>query len=336
MLRVVGNLYNDLMAEDYYKTLGVSRSASQDEIRKAYFDLARKYHPDKNPQKDAKKKFQKIQAAFDVLNDPQKRELYDRYGSSFETMGAGGPRGPGRGAYGPAGGFGGGPQGVEDVDFSQFFGDKFGDEGGPDLSDIFSQFRRTTGRSRKPTAARRRGADIEHEMTVPFQTAVSGGEVQLRIESPAGKAETLTVKIPAGIEDGKKIRLRGQGEAGPSGNTPGDLLITIHSAPHLYFQRKGNNLLLRVPVTLGEAAFGAKIDVPTPKGTVALRVPPATSSGTKLRIKGHGVAPKSGPPGDLLAEIQIMIPKEFDEADRQAIEAIDRKHEMHPRADLRW
>jgi DnaJ-class molecular chaperone len=335
-MRCVGKLYNDLMADDYYKTLGVSRSASQDDIRKAYFELARKFHPDKNPEKDAKKKFQKIQAAFDVLNDPQKRELYDRYGSSFETMGAGGPRGPGRGAQGPGGGFGGGPQGFEDVDFTQFFGDKFGAEGGPDLSDIFNQFRRTAGRSRKPGPARRRGSDVEHEMTVPFQTAISGGDVQIRIESPSGKGETLTVKIPAGIEEGKKIRLRGQGEAVPSGGTPGDLLITIHVTPHPFFQRKGDHLLLRVPVTLGEAAFGAKIDVPTPQGAVSLRVPPGTSSGTKLRIKGHGVVPKSRPPGDLLAEIQIMIPKTFDESDRQAIEAIDRKHELHPRAELRW
>ena len=335
-MRVVQKPYNDVMAEDYYKTLGVSRSASQDDIRKAYFGLARKFHPDKNPEKDAKKKFQKIQAAFDVLNDPHKRELYDRYGSSFETLGAGGPGGPGRGGPSPGGGFPGGAQGFEDVDFSQFFGDKFGAQGGPDLSDIFSQFRRTAGRSRRPTAAKRRGADIAHEMTVPFETAISGGEVQLRIEHPSGKAETLTVKIPAGIEEGKKIRLRGQGEADPAGGTPGDLLITIHLAPHPYFQRKGNNLLLRVPVTLGEAALGAKIDVPTPKGTVALRVPPGTSSGSKLRIKGRGVAPKSGPAGDLLAEIQIMIPKDLDDADREAIEAIEQKHVLHPRADLRW
>jgi DnaJ-class molecular chaperone len=323
------------MAEDYYKTLGVSRSASQDDIRKAYFDLARKFHPDKNPQKDAKKKFQKIQAAFDVLNDPQKRELYDRYGSSFEAMGAGGPRGPGQGPFGPGGGPGG-PQGFEDVDFSQFFGDKFGAQGGPDLSDIFNQFRRTTGRSRKQGSARRRGSDIEHEMTVPFQTGVTGGEVQIRLELPSGKAETLTVKIPAGIEEGKKIRLRGQGEPAPSGGTPGDLLITIHLAPHPCFQRKGDNLLVRVPVTLGEAALGAKIELPTPKGTVTLRVPPATSSGTKLRIKGHGVVSKSRPPGDLLAEIQVMLPKDLDDADRKVIEEIDRKHVMHPRADLRW
>ncbi len=335
-MRVVRKPYNDLMADDYYKTLWVSRSASQDEIRKAYFDLARKFHPDKNPEKDAKKKFQKIQAAFDVLNDPQKREMYDRYGSSFETMGAGGPRGPGRGGSGPGAGFAGGPHGFEDVDFSQFFGDKFGAEGGPDLSDIFNQFRRTTGRGRKSASARRRGADIEHEMTVPFQTAISGGEVQIRVEHPSGKAETLTVKIPAGIDEGKKIRLRGQGAVEPSGGMPGDLLITIHLAPHPYFQRKGDNLLLRVPVTLGEAALGAKIDVPTPKGAVSLRVPPGTSSGTKLRVKGHGVARKSGPLGDLLAEIQIVIPKDLDEADRQAMEVIDRKHALHPRADLRW
>ena len=323
------------MAEDYYKTLGVSRSASQDDIRKAYFDLARKFHPDKNPEKDAKKKFQKIQAAFDVLNDPQKRELYDRYGSSFEAMGAGGPRGPGQGPFGP----GQAPAARRASRMSisaSSSATSSAPKGGPDLSDIFNQFRRTTGRSRKQGSARRRGSDIEHEMTVPFQTGVTGGEVQIRLELPSGKAETLTVKIPAGIEESKKIRLRGQGEPAPSGGTPGDLLITIDLAPHPCFQRKGDNLLVRVPVTLGEAALGAKIELPTPKGTVTLRVPPATSSGTKLRIKGHGVVSKSRPPGDLLAEIQIMLPKDLDDADRKAIEAIQRKHEMHPRADLRW
>jgi DnaJ-class molecular chaperone len=334
------------MAEDYYKVLGVSRNASQSDIQKAYRDLARKHHPDRNPDdKDAKKRFQRIQAAFDVLNDPQKRELYDRYGSSFESMGAGGPGGGPRGgaAWGP-GGPEGGFQGFEDIDLSQFFGERGGGGGGGapfgDFSEIFTQFRRP-GRSRRTTAGgtgagARRGGDVESELTVPFSTAITGGEVQFSLQRPTGQAETISVKIPPGIEEGKKIRLRGQGTPSPKGGQPGDLLITIHIAAHPYFHRRGNNLYVRVPVTLPEAVEGARVDVPTPKGTVALRIPPGTSSGSKLRIKGHGVTPKSGEPGDLYAEVSIVLPKQLDETARQLAQQLASKYTQNPRADLRW
>jgi DnaJ-class molecular chaperone len=323
------------MAEDYYKTLGVNRDASQAEIQKAYRALARKYHPDKNPDdKDAKKKFQKIQAAFDVLNDPQKREMYDRYGSSFEGAGAGGPRGGWR-PTGPGGG-----QNFEDVDFSQFFGERFGGEPFGDFSEIFSQFRRPPGRGgRRSTAgagARARGADVESEMTIPFTTAITGGQVQFNLVRPNGEPETIAVKIPPGIDEGKKIRLRGQGEPNPAGGTPGDLLITIHVAPHPYFQRRGNHLHVRLPVTLPEAVLGAKVDVPTPKGTVSLRVPAGTSSGSKLRVKGHGVATRNGTPGDLFAEVQIILPKPLDDTSRELAKQLAAKYTENPRADLRW
>lgn len=325
------------MAEDYYQVLGVARNATQEEIQKAYRDLARKYHPDMNPDdKSAKKKFQKIQAAFDVLNDPKKREMYDRYGSSFETMG-GGPRGgtTWHTSYGPAGGFGG----FEDIDFGQFFGERFGSgrAGVGDFADLFEQFRRDGASSRRQAAGReRRGADLAHDLRIPFATAVTGGTVELSIVRPSGRSETLQVKVPAGIEDGKKIRLRGQGEPAPGGGTPGDILLTVHVDPHPVFQRQGNNLIVKVPVTLAEAALGAKVDVPTPHGTVALQVPPGTSSGTKLRVRGHGVAPKSGLPGDLLAEIQIVLPKTLDEEARRAIRQIAERHPQSPRANLRW
>ena len=144
------------------------------------------------------------------------------------------------------------------------------------------------------------------------------------------------MKIPAGIEDGKKIRLRGQGQPGPRGAAAGDLLITIHVAPHPSFVRQGNHLLVKVPVTLGEAALGAKIDVPTPSGIVSLRVPPGASSGAKLRIKGRGVAAKDGTSGDLLAEVLIVLPKDLADADRRAIEEVERRHPFDPRTNLRW
>ncbi len=325
------------MAEDYYKILGIRRDASQAEIQKAYRELARKHHPDMNPDdKAAKSKFQQIQKAFDVLSDPEKREMYDRYGSSFETYGTGGPRaGPTWGA-----GFAGGPGGfhAEDIDFSQFFGERFGEEPAGGFGDIFSHFRRTAGQGGRKTAAGtpRRGKDILHEVQIPLTTSINGGEVQIAIRRQSGKTETIAVKIPAGIEDGKKIRIRGQGEPGPRRGMPGDILITIHVAPHPCFRRQGNHLHVKVPVTLAEAALGAKVDVPTPSGTVSLSIPAGTSSGTRLRVKGHGVAPKGSPAGDLLAEIQIVLPKQLSDAERQMIREFGQRHPQDPRANLRW
>jgi len=336
------------MAEDYYKTLGVSRGASQAEIQKAYRDLARKYHPDMNPDdKSAKEKFQQVQQAFDVLSDSEKRELYDRYGSSFEQMGAGGPGGgPGAGPGG-FGGFGaGGPGGgfqFEDVDLGDFFrgrtgGAAAGQAGaGPSVGgfgDFFSQF--TGGGPRAGRSAPRRGADLTHELQIPFTTAVSGGQVEIAVQRGSGRTERINVKIPPGVDDGKKIRVRGQGEPGTRGGPAGDILITVRVAQHPYFQRRGKNLIVRVPVTLGEAAAGGKVDVPTPGGTVTLTVPPGTSSGTKLRVKGQGVPQRNGPAGDLLAEIQIVLPEKLTNADRQTLQAMAERYTKDPRAELRW
>jgi len=317
------------MAQDYYKTLGIARNASQADIQKAYRDLARKHHPDMNPDNPkAVKKFQEVQAAFDVLNNTEKREMYDRYGSSFETMGQGAPQGAG-GAWGPPpGGFT-----AEDIDFSQFFGDRFGEGEGAGLGDVFTHFRKGGARS---GGAKRRGSDVASEATIAFTVAVSGGEVQLGLHRENGQTETIVVKIPAGIEDGKKMRLRGKGEpAGGRGGTAGDLLLTIHIAPHPFFSRKGNDLYVRLPVTLGEAVAGASIDVPTPQGTVALHIPPGTSSGKRLRVKGHGVPGKNAT-GDLFAEVLIVLPPKMSDADREAIRAIDARSPSNPRQNLRW
>jgi DnaJ-class molecular chaperone len=336
------------MAEDYYKTLGVAKNASQAEIQKAYYELAKKYHPDKNPDdKTAKKKFQQVQAAFDVLSNAEKREMYDRYGSSFETRGAGGPQYNYSWGGGPGAGFGGANAGPEDFDFSQFFGERFGggvggaEGAGPGgFAELFKQFRRGGGggggRAAKGAAASKKGEDLLHEIQIPFSTAVVGGEVEFGVQRPSGKVDTITVKIPPGIEDGKKIRVRGQGSPGGRTGAPGDIVLTVHVLPHAYYQRRGNNLLVRVPITLGEAAEGAKIDVPTPKGTVSLHVPPGTSSGTKLRVKGHGVTPKNAPPGDLLAEVQIVLPKNLSAEDRKILKEIDGRYAQDPRKELRW
>jgi DnaJ-class molecular chaperone len=319
------------MADDYYATLGVPRSATADDINKAYRQLARKYHPDLNPDDPkAKEKFQQVQIAFDVLNDPKKREMYDRYGSAYESMGgggAGGPR-PWPGAGGP-GGMGGGYE----VNLEDLFG---GGGGGGGFADLFRQFGqrgKSASRRREPPA---RGPDLEHELAVPFATSVLGGEAQIGVQRDDGRTETIRVKIPAGIDSGKKIRLRGQGAPAPDGGRPGDILIKIVVAPHPHFRRRGKHLDVTVPITLAEALRGAKIDIPTPHGTIALTIPAGSSSGRKLRVKGHGVKAGEGPPGDLVAELQVELPANLSETDREQLAEVADKYHDQPRTDLKW
>jgi DnaJ-class molecular chaperone len=316
------------MADDYYAILGVARSASADDIRKAYRQLARKYHPDLNPNDPkAKEKFQQVQTAFDVLNDPKKREMYDRYGAAYEAVG-GRPGGGGPRPWPGGGGEGG------DFNFEDLFG---GGGGAGGFADLFRQFgqrgRGAGGRRATPTA---RGADLEHELTVPFASAVLGGEAHLAVRRGDGHTETIRVKIPAGIEDGKKIRLRGQGEPGPRGGPAGDILIRVKVAPHPHFRRQGKRLDVSLPITLAEALRGARVDLPTPHGAITLTVPPGSSSGQKLRVKGHGVKGGEGPPGDLFAELQIVMPKNISSNDRRQLEEIAEKYADNPRADLKW
>jgi len=337
------------MAADYYDILGLSKSASADEIQKAYRKLARKFHPDMNPDdKSAKENFQKVQQAYDTLGTPEKRKLYDQLGPQYEQMGAGGPGGPGAGPGGFRWGPGGGPGagGVPpDVDLSDILGRMFG--GGAPGAGAAGGFEFPFGGTEAPTTRgpnRRRGraraaappSDTLREVTIPFTTAIQGGETSVVVRREDGEFGTLTVKIPPGVNDGAKLRLGGQGEAGPNGEPPGDLIVVIRIDSHPSFQRKGNDLVVRVPVSLSEAVLGAKIDVPTPRGTVALKVPPKTSSGKRLRVKGFGVQPKQGTPGDLFAEIQIVLPEPMDD---DLLEAIRRQGEhagADPRTDLRW
>ncbi len=321
------------MAEDHYETLGVARTASAEDIRKAYRELARKYHPDLHPDDDAAKdKFKRVQNAFDVLNDPSKREMYDRYGPGFEGVGPGGPQGGWSGPFpgGGSSGFGGG--GGAEIDLESLFG------GGGGFEQLFG---RTAGggRGSRRRSAAQPGQDIEARVEVPFRLAIEGGKTELRVERGAGKTETISVTIPQGVPDAARMRLRGQGLPGSGGGPAGDLLLEVRIQPDSVFRRSGDTLELHLPVTLAEAIEGAKVDVPTPWGTIALRIPPKTSSGRKLRAAGMGVRHANGAKGDLIAEVQIMLPEASDpavaarllEAAREA-----QREASDPRATLRW
>jgi len=326
------------MAEDHYQTLGVPRTASAEDIRKAYRELARKYHPDLHPDDAAaKEKFKKVQTAFDVLNDTSKREMYDRYGSAFEGVGGGGPGGgPGAGGQGPfGGGFPGGGGGGE-IDLESLFG-------GGGFADMFrggggggTAGRATRGRRR---AAQVAGEDVTARIEVPFKLAIDGGKTDVRLDR-AGKTETISVTIPQGLPDGARMRLRGQGLPGSGGGPAGDLLLEVRVESHPVFRRSGDTLELTLPVSLAEAIEGAKVDVPTPWGTIALRIPPRTSGGRKLRAAGMGVHHANGAKGDLIAEVQIMLSDATDAAVIErlldAAKAAEAAGAALPRAQLRW
>lgn len=323
------------MAKDYYQTLEVSKTASAEEIQKAYRRLARKYHPDLNPDdKSAQQKFKDIQHAYDVLNDPEKRKMYDQFGPDFERMGGGGAHPGGNpfqgggfeqvfGAGGPGGGFG---FNFEDL-FQQFGGGGGAAKGRP---------RGKGGAARQPA----KGEDLRIQFTVPFNTAVLGGTASIQVDR-GGKQESIQIRIPPGVDSGSKMRLRGQGNPGMGGEN-GDLIVELTVASHPHFQRNGNNLEVRLPITLSEAVSGATIDVPTPAGTVALKVPAGSSSGQKLRVKGQGVRDSKGNVGDLYVELQIKLPSKLRDPSnvpaglKEAAELIDSLYDQPLRADLRW
>ncbi|TWU30982.1 DnaJ C-terminal domain-containing protein [Novipirellula artificiosorum] len=326
------------MSEDLYQTLGVSRDASKDDIKKAHRRLALKYHPDKNPDDDtAREKFKRVQEAYDVLSDEEKRAAYDRYGADFEKI---------RSSGWDPNASGGAGAGFDGLDLDQIFGGRGGGGGGVQFehgfSDFFEQLMGSgaagrgggnpRGRSRRPQPPQR-GANVRHELELPLQTAVLGGTTEFYLNR-TGTSEKLSVTIPPGVETGSKIRLREQGQPSPNGGPSGDLILLIKVSDHPCFKRIGKNLELKLPVTLGEAALGAKVDVPTPGGTVALSVPVGTSSGRRLRLKGQGVRSRDGSAGDLIVEIQIRLPDSLDEESKELIEKFAEHNPMALRNDL--
>lgn len=286
----------DLYEKDYYAILGVEKSADSDEIKKRYRKLARELHPDKTKgDKTLEERFKAVSEAYDILSDEKKRAEYDQARTLFQQGGI--PNGGFQGNF-SAGGFG---------DLGDIFGNLFGGQRGP-----------------------RRGADMQAQATISFRESING--TQLTFNSPSGP---VTTKIPAGVNDGAKIRVRGKGAPGEAG--AGDLYITINVAAHSVFSRKEENLLLTLPVTFPEAALGADISVPTLSGEeVTLRLPAGTANGKTLRIKGRGITKKDGSAGDLLVTIEVSVPQRVDGKAKKALESYQEESKgADPREDLR-
>lgn len=307
----------DWLEKDFYRILGVSKDVSDQELKKTYRKLARQYHPDSNPgDAAAEAKFKEISEAFTVLSDAEQRAEYDQ----IRAMGTGGAR------FTPGG------QGFEDI-FGGMFGGgarpgsyQFQDVPGGGFEDIFGGMF-GGGAPRAPRA----GADVTASTTLDFETAVSGKTVTL--QTPTGG--TVKVKIPAGVADGQKIKVRGKGQPSPDGGPAGNIILTVHVRKHPVFEREGNNLRLTLPVTFTEAALGATIEVPTLGGNpVKLKIAPGTPSGRVLRVKGRGVQTAKAT-GDLLAEVQIVVPSHLTETQRAALEEWkNAEPDENPRADL--
>lgn len=317
----------DWFDKDFYAVLGVSKDVSEADLKKTYRKLARTYHPDSNAgDPSAEAKFKEISEAYAVLSDKEQREEYDQI------------RAMGSGARFTAGGPGG-AGGFEDV-FSRF-GQSRGGRTAEDFDDIFSMFNSGggfgSGRFGQSSGGFRgfggptKGADVTARTTIDFVTATKGETITLQGED----GKPFKVKIPAGVADGQKIRLRGRGRPSPDGGEAGDIVVAVTVRPHPVFARDGLNLRVTVPVTFTEAALGATIEVPTLGGDpVRLKVAPGTPSGRVLRVKGRGVTTGKGT-GDLLAEVQVAVPSHLDEAAREALEryhAVEPKE--NPRAEL--
>lgn len=309
------------MSENLYNILGVSRNATEDEIRKAYKKLARENHPDVKPDdKSAAERFRQVQDAYSVLGDEKKRKQYDQFGTTFRD-----------GAGTQSWNTGTGP-----IDLGDIFGGQFGGGGGAsiDLGDLFGGAFGGGGRQRR-AARPAKGQDVKTEITVPFHVAAEGGNHELTVSND-GKTERLTAKIPAGVASGSVIRLSGQGHPGRHGGPAGDLLVTITVAAHPYFRRDGNNVLIDVPVTVSEATLGAKIDVPTmSEGSVVVTIPPGASSGTKLRLREKGFPiQKTGKRGDQFVVVKVAVPDQLSDRARELFEELAEATPLSPREDL--
>ncbi len=302
------------MPKDLYEVLGVPRSASQEEIKKAYRKLAGKYHPDRNPgDKEAEAKFKELSSAYDILSDEAQKEKYDRFGhagtqAGFPNGGAGGFPGAGN------------PNQAEAEElFRNMFG---GGGGGPEGFDLGGMFGGGGKRGKRPgQRPQPKAADVETDIDVPFDTAALGGSISISVGG-----RTIEVKVPAGIEEGKKLRV----PASATGSA--DVYLKVRIAAHPYFKREGKDLLLDLPISVPEAMLGAKVDVPTLDGFVlTVKVPKGTSSGSRLRLRGKGIAG-----GDQYLVFKIVVPASFDDRTKELIEEFAELNPQDVRTNVAW
>ncbi|MEW6300368.1 MAG: J domain-containing protein [Thermodesulfobacteriota bacterium] len=308
---------------DLYSILGVGRAASADEIKKAYRKLARKYHPDINPgNKAAEERFKDISFAHDVLSDPARRALYDEFGEDGLQPGFNPERARAYKQWERQGGFQfntrAGRRSASSFAFEDFFGDVFG----------------AFQREKSPP----RGEDLEYTIELDLLEAARGGSKTVSVQRPVGgqsTTERLTIKIPAGIDEGARIRLAGKGAARSARGPAGDLYLQVRIRPHPYLERKGLDLFLDLPLTVGEALHGATVTVPTLAGDVKLKIPAGSQSGRKLRLKGRGIADeKTGAVGDLYIRLLIQIPHNGGERARHAADVLESCYGENPRTRL--
>ncbi len=305
--------------KDYYALLGVVKHASQDDIQAAYRKLARKYHPDINQAPEAENKFKEIGEAYEVLKDPEKRQLYDRYGTAWKAAQQQG---------------GTPPPGYEDVWFD--LGKDTGDSG---FSGFSSFFERLFGRSGRPNFAGHPGAqsdpsgwqwewqgagqDHEAHVTLRLEDAAHGGQREISLSDPAtGQSKTFMVNFPKGTLPGQRIRLAGRGGASASGGLAGDLYLIVDIQPHAVFRLQGKDLYTTLQVTPWEAVLGTEVRLITLGGAVSVKVPPHSSSGRIIRLRGKGFPARSGGPGDLYAELQIIVPKHLTKDEKVLFEKL--------------
>lgn len=314
--------------QDFYQLLGVSKTATADEIKKAYKALARKHHPDLNPgDKSAEEKFKAISEAYSVLGDEKARAQYDRTGTTGPMPDFGGAGGPGgihwedvlknfdqrQAARGGGPGASGAGFGFEDI-----FGELFG--GG-------------MGGGRRGGRRAQAGHDVEVEVELPFMTALRGGTMPIKVDI-GGRVEAIQLKVPPGTRDAARIRIPGKGQSGLGGGPNGDLFLIAKVLPHAFLRRDGDDLHLDVPVTFAEAALGGRIEVPTLHGKKTLKLGPGTQGGQKIRISGEGAPRKDGGSGDFYVHVNVAVPKNLDEHGQKLVRELDSRASMDPRAGL--
>jgi curved DNA-binding protein len=338
--------------KDYYKTLGVSKNASEKDIKTAYRRLARKHHPDVNPgDRGSEVRFKEINEAYAVLSDSEKRQKYDRLGANwqqYERVAQQGGGGFPPGFEGFHVEFEGEPGAERFGGFSDFFKIFFG--GGFDPDSIFGGAGRSAGSAGSRRRGRRgrpsgvggvgfdpppaRGRDVSARLEITLEEAFRGSQKRLALQStPGSPQQQIEVKIPAGVRDGSKVRVAGKGEPGAGGSPPGDLYLDVKLLPHPIYRREGDDLYVDVPVTVTEAALGAAVEVPTFSGKTRIKVPAGSQSGRLLRLGGKGMPHlKKKSHGDLFARVKVVIPTKLSDKERQLLEELSSLRAENPRA----